>query len=106
MIYEAINLLDDKNAIDFKNYLNKKEFSCCNMFITKPKIFVDYCEVVFPYLLKILKYCNDKNLCVGKNTKLTAYFIELFTSYWFHKNTKINYLSYAQLNNFLYRLIK
>ena len=100
MIYEAINLLDDKNAIDFKNYLNNKEFSCCNMFITKPKIFVDYCEVVFPYLLKILKYCNDKNLCVGKNTKLPAYFIERFTSYWFHKNTKINYLSYAQLNNF------
>ncbi len=100
LINEAINFLDDRNAKDFKEYLNKREFSCCNMFITKPKIFINYCEFVFPYLLKILKYCEDNKLCVDKNTKLPAYFIERFTSYWFHKNIKISYLSYAQLNNF------
>ena len=54
MIFEAIDILDEKNAKDFKDYLNKREFSCCNMFITKPKILTDYCEFVFPYLLKIL----------------------------------------------------
>jgi len=100
MIFEAINILDEQNAKDFKDYLNNTEFSCCNMFITKPKIFIDYCEFVFPYLLKILKYCDDNKLCVGKNTKLPAYFIERFTSFWFHKNTNVSYLSYAQLNNF------
>ena len=100
MIYEAIKILDDKNTKDFRNYLNNREFSCCNMFITKPKIFLEYCEFIFPYLFKILKYCNDNKLCIGKNTKLPAYFIERFTSYWFHKNSKISYLSYAQLNNF------
>ena len=100
MIFEAINILDEQTAKDFKDYLNNREFSCCNMFITKPKILIDYCEFVFPYLLKILKYCEDNNLCAGKNTKLPAYFIERFTSFWFHKNTNVNYLSYAQLNNF------
>ena len=100
MIFEAINLLDDENAEAFKVYLEKREFSCCNMFITKPKIFIKYCDFVFPYLLKILKYCDDNNLCVGKNIKLPAYFIERFTSFWFHKNTKVGYLSYAQINDF------
>lgn len=101
MIFEAINLLDDENVNSFKDYLNKREFSCFNMFITKPNIFIKYCEFVFPYLLKILKYCDDNNLCVGKNTKLPAYFIERFTSFWFHKNTNVCYLSHAQINNFL-----
>ena len=59
MIFDAINILDDQNEKAFKDYLNKREFSCCNMFITKPKILGDYCEFVFPYLLKILKYCED-----------------------------------------------
>ena len=100
IIFEAINILDEQIAKDFKDYLNNREFSCCNMFITKPKILIDYCEFVFPYLLKILKYCEDNNLCTGKNTKLPAYFIERFTSFWFHKNTNVSYLSYAQLNSF------
>ena len=100
MIFDAINILDDQNAKAFKDYLNKREFSCCNMFITKPKILGNYCEFVFPYLLKILKYCEDKNLCTGKNIKLPAYFIERFTSFWFHMNANVSYLSYAQLNSF------
>ena len=70
------------------------------MFITKPKILIDYCEFVFPYLLKILKYCEYNNICTGKNTKLPAYFIERFTSFWFHYHTDIKYLSYAQLGKF------
>ena len=100
MIFEAIKILDGPNATAFKNYLNNREFSCCNMFIARPKVFIAYCEFVFPYLLKILDYCKDKNLCVGKNTKLPAYFIERFTSFWFHKYANVSYLSYAQLNNF------
>ena len=55
MIFEAINILDEQTSKDFKDYLNKSEFSCCNMFFTKPKILINYCEFVFPYLLKILK---------------------------------------------------
>ena len=49
---------------------------------------------------KSLQECLKRNLCVGNNIKLPAYFIERFTSYWFEKHTKVGYLSYAVFNNF------
>ena len=40
---ESFKLLNDNMSVDFRNYLNNKSFSLCNMFITKPNIFIKYC---------------------------------------------------------------
>ena len=100
-IFEFLHeILDDKLYEEFLNFGYNRKFSACNMFITKPKIFINYCEIVFPLIEKLLKECLNKNLCVGKNLKLPAYFIERFTPYWFEKHSKVGYLSYAVFNNF------
>jgi len=93
-------ILEVDEYADFKNYLNMREFSPCNMFITKPNIFINYCDKVFPLLNKILEECLKRNLCIDKNIKLPAFFIERYTPYWFIKNSKVGYLSYGVFNNF------
>ena len=100
-IFEFLHkILDNKLYEDFINYGDQRKFSPCNMFITKPKILINYCNLVFPLMEKFLEECLKRNLCVGNNIKLPAYFIERFTSYWFEKHTKVGYLSYAVFNNF------
>ncbi|MDA7454161.1 DUF4422 domain-containing protein [Candidatus Pelagibacter ubique] len=100
-IFEFLHKILDKNLYnDFINYGNQKKFSPCNMFITKPKIFINYCNLIFPLMEKLLEECLNRNLCIGNNLKLPAYFIERFTPYWFKKHSKVGYLSYAVLNNF------
>ncbi len=100
-IFDFLNEILDKNTYDdFNKYLKKNKFSTCNMFITKPKIFSNYCNIIFPIMNKLYVECEKRNLCVGKNIKLPAFLIERFTSFWFEKNTNIEYLSYAVLNKF------
>jgi hypothetical protein len=93
-------ILDNKLYEEFINYGLQRKFSPCNMFITKPNILINYCNLIFPLMKRILDECLKKNLCVGNNIKLPAYFIERFTSYWFEKHSKVGYLSYAVFNNF------
>ena len=100
-IFEFLHeILDNELYEDFINYGDQRKFSPCNMFITKPKILINYCNLVFPLMEKFLEECLKRNLCVGNNIKLPAYFVERFTSYWFEKHTKVGYLSYAVFNNF------
>ena len=100
LLTEFFNILDNNNSTQFKKYLENNEYSICNMFITKPYIFKNYCEIVFPLLEKILSYCLKENLCVNGNVRLPVFLIERFTSYWFIKNAKVGYLSYAVLNKY------
>ena len=100
IIQEAFKLLENDIATDFKKYLNNRSFSLCNMFITKPDIFINFCDFIFPLIFELLKFCKSNNLCIEKNIKLPAYFMERFTSFWFHNNYKVKYLSYIQLNRF------
>ena len=97
---ESFKMLDEKNSIQFQKYLEGNAFSICNMFITKPEVFIRYCNFIFPFLQKILNFCLKENLCVGPNIRLPVFFIERFTSFWFLKNTKVDYLSYAVLNKY------
>ena len=101
IIKESFKLLNDKQSIAFKHYLNNRSFSLCNMFITKPKVFIKYCEFIFPLLFNLLEFSKSNNLLTGRNIKLPAYFMERFTSFWFHNYYDVKYLSYIQLNNFL-----
>ena len=96
----SFNLMDNKMSKSFKNYLEKNEFCIGNMFITKPEILIKYCEFVFQFLDKILDFSLKNNLCVNNNIKLPGYFIERFTSFWFHEYTKVGYLSYIQLGKY------
>ena len=100
IIKESLRLLNDKTSVDFRNYLNNRKFSLCNMFITKPSILIKYCEFIFPLLFELLKFSKSNNLLIDKNIKLPAYFMERFTSFWFHNNYSVKYLSYIQLNSF------
>ena len=100
LMKESFKMLDEKDSKLFKEYLEGNEFSICNMFITKPQVFIRYCNFIFPFLQKILNFCLKENLCIGTNIRLPVFFIERFTSFWFWKNTKVNYLSYAVLNKY------
>ena len=70
------------------------------MFITKPRIFEQYCEEMFNWIEKCYEYCNKKKLLKGKNMRLPVFMVERFTSFWFEKYTKVSYLSFARLGNF------
>ena len=70
------------------------------MFITKPDIFISYCEDMFHWIEKCFNYCNKKNLLKGNNNRLPIFMVERFTSFWFEKHTNVKYLSFARLGNF------
>ncbi len=97
---ECVNLINEKDRDDFKNFLNGNKFSICNMFITKPRIFRLYCEEMFNWIEKCYSYCNSHNLLIGKNMRLPVFMVERFTSFWFEKYAKVDYLSFARLGNF------
>tara|TARA_B100001057_G_scaffold492707_1_gene585628 strand:- start:1613 stop:2404 length:792 start_codon:yes stop_codon:yes gene_type:complete len=97
---KCLDFVDEKNKEDFKKYLNGHQMSICNMFITKPNIFISYCEDMFHWIEKCYDYCNKKNLLEGNNTRLPIFMVERFTSFWFEKYANVKYLSFARLGNF------
>ena len=99
-INECAKLVEEKDKEDFQEFLNGNKFSICNMFITKPRIYRQYCEEMFNWIEKCYDYCNNQNLLKGKNMRLPVFMVERFTSFWFEKYTKVNYLSFARLGNF------
>ena len=100
LIKESFNILDKPNSILFREYLMGNDYSICNMFITKIDIFKKYCDFIFPFLNEILDFCLRENLCLNRNIRLPAFFIERFTSFWFYNYSKVDYLSYAVLNKY------
>ena len=97
---DCLNLLDANDKNDFKDYLEGNSLSICNMFIAKPPIFDKYCTSMFDWIFKIYNYCEENNLLKGKNIRLPIFLVERFTSFWFQKYTKVNYLSFARLGDF------
>ena len=101
IINECLKLLDIKNKNKFEEYLNQKKISQLNMFITNKYFFNKYCEEIFPWLEKCLKFFLEEKLCNDYNIRLPAFLAERFTSYWFYTNTKVNYLSYGRIGGFM-----
>ena len=97
----CINFLETNEREKFKEHLNGNKLCGLNMFITKVHLFKKYCENLFPWLEKSLAYCIKNNLCKDYNTRLPAFLTERYTSYWFSKNPKKKYLSYARLGKFM-----
>lgn len=102
ILNNCINLLPERDRDDFLKYLKSNKLSICNMFITKTKIFKKYCVNMFDWINKCYDYCQRENLLSGENTRLPIFMVERYTSFWFEKYSKCNYLSFARLGkNFL-----
>ena len=86
---KAIELLEDENRNDFKEFVNTKiSFNPQNMFICKSKsILNDYYSVVFPWLERCEERFGFSNHEYGK-IRIYGFLAERFMSYWFHKNYK------------------
>ena len=94
---ESLRFLPKKLSKEFEDHLKGKKMFPHNMFITKKFFFVDYCNIIFPWLEKCFEYCKKKNLCNGYNVRLPAFLAERFTSFWFSRFNNRSLLSYARL---------
>ena len=100
LILNCLNFLPNKDKNDFINFLKGNRLSICNMFITKPHIYKQYCNDMFNWIEKCFNYCKEKNLLTGHNIRLPIFMVERYTSFWFEKYSKCNYLSFAKLGKF------
>ena len=87
---EAIDLLDDANKDDFRNFVNKEvSFNAHIMVICKSKEKLkSFYNDIFPWLEKCEKIFGFENLDGYNKTRIYGFLGERFMSYWFQKNTK------------------
>ena len=87
---KSIDLLDEKNKDDFRNFVNNKvSFNSHIMVICKSKEKLrKYYEDLFSWLEKCEKLFGFKNLKGYGSTRMYGFLAERFMSYWFQKNTK------------------
>ena len=87
---KAIDLLDDENRKDFKDFVNTKtSFNPQNMFICKSKKKLkSYYEDLFPWLERCEKLFGFENLKEYGLIRIYTFLAERFMPYWFRKNTK------------------
>jgi len=97
----CINFLEINERDSFSEFLYGNNLSH-TIFITKVHLFEKYCESLFPWLKKCYEYCIKNDLCKGYNSRLPAFLMERYASYWLKKNTKNKeYLSYARIGNLM-----
>ena len=86
---KAIDLLDDKDKQDFKNYVLKNtSYNQGNMFICKSKRIINqYYETIFKWLNDCEKIFGFDLDGYGK-TRVYAFLAERFLPYWFNKYVK------------------
>ena len=100
LLEKSLNFFESGVKNSFSKHLSQNKMYPLNMFITKVKFFKEYCENLFPWLDNCFSYCEQHNLCKGKNIRLPAFLAERFTSFWFSQKERKKYLSYARLGNF------
>ena len=90
ILNKAIELLDDKNKKDFKEFVNREvSFNAHIMVICKSKKKLqNYYEDLFPWLKRCEKIFGFENLEGYGKTRIYGFLSERFMSYWFQKNTK------------------
>ena len=85
----AIEKLDHKNRIEFKNYMNENTaFNPHNMFICKKNILRDYYEIIFPWLEKCEDLFGFDNLNNYGKRRIYGFLAERFLSFWLTRNYK------------------
>ena len=87
---KAIDLLDENNKNDFKNFVNNEvSFNPHIMLICKSKDKLKrYYEDLFPWLERCEKLFGFEDLRGYGFTRMYGFLAERFMSYWFQKNTK------------------
>ena len=90
IIKECAEFLDPSIKDEFLKYLNNKKFSI-TFFITK-KNFEEYCSILFPWMESVLITVKQRNLLIGYNSRLPAFLMERFASFWIDRN--VNKKSY------------
>lgn len=100
IILETINFLPIEERKSFLEHLNANIFYIGNMFITKKKYFIEYCEIIFPWVDLCYKLCVSKNLCNGYNIRLPVFLAERYSSYWMSKFKSKEIFSFVRLGNF------
>jgi|TARA_B110000881_G_C18591803_1_gene528497 hypothetical protein len=102
---KAIQVLDEKEKIDFKNFVNREvSFNPQNMFICKNKeILFAYYESLFPWLLRCEKIFGFKDLKGFGLQRIYGFLAERYMSYWFKKYTKyvILQMQFKDISDFL-----
>ena len=93
----AIDLLDEKNRDEFRNFVNSKtSFNPHNMFICKNKdILKNYYDALFPWLERCEKEFGFRKLKGYDQQRLYAYLAERYLSYWFKRHTKFKELPWT-----------
>ena len=100
ILYKSLDFLNSDDKKNFTMHLQGNVLYPLNMFITKKKFFINYCETIFPWLENCYNYCSVNNLLNGYNLRLPAFLAERFTSYWFSRLSSHTTLNYARLGNF------
>ena len=101
IIMQCSDFLDGQIKNDFRNYINQNSLSI-TFFLTTSDIFNEYCSILFPWLEKCYEYCNSANILQGYNSRIPAFLMERFNSFWFSTYIKkLNYLSYARIGSYM-----
>tara|TARA_B110001452_G_C15222188_1_gene423686 strand:- start:863 stop:1675 length:813 start_codon:yes stop_codon:yes gene_type:complete len=89
LIDKAIDVLDEENKEDFREYINKNvSYNQGNMFITRSK------KIMNMYYSTVFQWLNECEKIFGYDLKgynkvrIYAFLAERFLPYWFNKNTK------------------
>jgi hypothetical protein len=87
---KAMELLDTEDRLGFKKFMeNQNYFNRGNMFIcNSKKILNSYYSTVFKWLNRCESIFGFNNSTYGK-TRIYAFLIERFSSYWFNKHSKV-----------------
>ena len=87
---EAISVMDEKEKIDFKNFVNNEvSFNPQNMFICKNKeILFSYYDSLFPWLENCERIFGFKELKGFGLKRIYGFLAERYMSYWFKKYTR------------------
>jgi hypothetical protein len=100
ILEKSIDFLDEPIKSNFRLSLKKNILFPLNMFIVKKSLFIEYCNIIFPWLENCMEYCEKNRLLTSYNTRLPAFLAERFTSFWFSQQKSVKNLSYARLGNF------
>tara|TARA_B100001093_G_C26848195_1_gene1023837 strand:- start:787 stop:1602 length:816 start_codon:yes stop_codon:yes gene_type:complete len=100
ILEKSLQFLEEPLKLNFRQYLKGNKLFPLNMFIVKKSIFIKYCNIIFPWLEKCMKYCVEKKILFSYNTRLPAFLAERFTSFWFSQYQNKDDLSYARLGKF------
>ena len=102
MLIKSLEYLDKETKNNFLDFLNKNIFYPLNMFIVRKKYFVEYCNIIFPWLKKCFEESKEKNYLISYNIRLPAFLAERFTSFWFNQLENRKLLSYARIGSFFF----